>query len=115
MRRRDFITPLGGAAAAWPLVARAQQQPAMTVIGLLAAGVPEFFGNLVTAFQQGLNETGYIEGQSVAVEYRWAGISRGRVDLMPELVLTKTKPWRKRRCRNTGMALIGWFWSRAMK
>jgi ABC-type uncharacterized transport system substrate-binding protein len=82
LKRREFITLLGGAAA-WPVAARAQQQPAMPVIGLLAAGVPEFFGHLVTAFQQGLNETGYIEGQSVAVEYRW---SRGRVDLMPELV-----------------------------
>src|SRR5262245_22004816 len=83
--RREFVALLGGAAAAWPLAARAQQ-PALPVIGLLATGVPEFAGHLVTAFQQGLHETGYIEGQSVAVEYRWAGISRARVDLMPELL-----------------------------
>jgi putative ABC transport system substrate-binding protein len=70
---------------AWPLAARAQQ-PALPVIGLLASGVPEFADYLVTAFRQGLNETGYIEGKSVAVEYRWGGISRGRVDSMPELV-----------------------------
>src|SRR5262245_48621281 len=85
IRRRDFITLLGSVAGAWPIAARAEQS-AMPVIGLLAAGAPEFADHLVAAFRQGLNETGYVEGKSVAVEYRWA---RGRVDSMnsmPELV-----------------------------
>ena len=67
---------------AWPLTARAQQ-PAMPVIGLLTAGFPETSVNRVSAFRRGLNETGYVEGQNVAVEYRWA---EGRYDRFPELV-----------------------------
>src|SRR5262245_8465695 len=80
IRRREFITLLGGAAAAWP-VAPSAQQPTIPVIGLISAFSPS--PARITAFQQGLSETGHVEGQSVATEYRWA---EGRYDLMPDLV-----------------------------
>src|SRR5262245_15085616 len=81
IRRREFITLLGGAAAAWPLAARAQQA-AVPVIGFLGSSSVEMTVKHLEAFRKGLNGTGYVDGRNVAIEFRWAG---GQDERMPEL------------------------------
>jgi putative ABC transport system substrate-binding protein len=82
MRRREFIRSIGGAAIAWPLAARAQQQ-SMPVIGLLGTEAPDLYADRLRPFRQGLRESGYVEGRNVAIEYRWA---EGDHDRFPSLL-----------------------------
>jgi putative ABC transport system substrate-binding protein len=81
VRRREFMTLLGGAAVAWPVAARAQQ-PAMPVVGFVSGRSPGSDAYLVEGFRQGLRENGFTEGQNVALEFRWAD---GRLDRLPAM------------------------------
>ena len=83
MRRREFITLLGGAAVGWSLAASAQTQPKLPRVGYVFEGTPTSTKDNVEAFRQGLRELGYVEGQTIVLEVRWA---EGRVERMPELV-----------------------------
>jgi putative ABC transport system substrate-binding protein len=91
MRRREFITLVGGAAAAWPLAARAQQAGKVPRIGFLGTASPSTFTSRLEGFRQGLRDVGYVEGGTIAVEYRWA---EGRYERLPELAadLVRSNP-----------------------
>jgi putative tryptophan/tyrosine transport system substrate-binding protein len=82
IRRRKFLATLGGAAAAWPIAARAQQAGKLPTIGFLGTTTPSAWSQWVTAFVQRLRDFGWIEGRTIAVEYRWA---EGRSDRMAEI------------------------------
>ena len=83
MRRREFITLLGGAAVGWPLAGSAQTQPKIPRVGCVVSSTPTLAKPYIEAFRQGLRELGYVEGQTIVLELRWA---EGRAERMPELV-----------------------------
>jgi putative ABC transport system substrate-binding protein len=112
LQRREFITFLGGAVA-WPLTAHAQQ-PAMPVIGFVNAGSPEAYAPYVTSFRRGLRESGYVEGENVAIEFRWAS---GQYDRLPEMaaelvrrpvtvIVANTPAWQFAKAATTTIPII---------
>ena len=86
MKRREFISLLSGAAVGWPLAARAQQT-AMPVVGYLNLGSPESDVPRLTGLRRGLNQTGYVEGRNLVIEYRWAGNQARRISRRSSIVL----------------------------
>ena len=123
MRRRDFITLLGGAAVGWPLVARAQQN-SLPVVGFLNSASAQGYALMAAAFKQGLKEAGYAEGQNVAIEYRWADdhnerlparaadLVNCRVDVIfansPSILAALGQPKRSRSSSIAVMIQFGW-------
>src|SRR5215471_2766781 len=94
LQRREFITLLGSAAAAWPLAARAQQPGKLPTIGFLVSGTPSSHGPWVAAFVQRLRELGWIEGRTIAIEYRWAeGRADRAAEIAAEFVQLKVDVW----------------------
>src|ERR1700704_7176656 len=102
IRRREFITLLGGAAAAWPFAAHAQQT-AIPVIGFLEIRWPEMIIERLRAFRQGLRETGYVEGENVTIDYRWAE----QMEQLPELARRLVRPGGPGRATAGGLAAVG--------
>ena len=92
MNRREFVTLLGGATMMWSVAARAQPPPAMPVIGLLDPRSPHVLADLLRAFRQGLKDTGYVEGENVAIEYRWA---ENQMDRLPALAAELVRAGRR--------------------
>ena len=90
--RRELLAALSGAAAAWPLSARAQQ-PAMLVIGFLNADSPQGYGRQLSAFLKGLGENGYVDGRNILIEYRWA---ENRIDRLPAMAADLVHRWCRR-------------------
>jgi hypothetical protein len=88
LKRRDFITLLGGAAAAWPLTVHAQQQPKMPVVGFLDPTSPDGSAYRLRAFREGLRETGYVESENVAIEQRWAENQMDRLSFFNKILLS---------------------------
>ena len=95
IRRREFITLLGGAAASWPLSVRAQQA-SMPVVGFLHSGSPRPYAGRMAGFRQGLGDTGFVEGKDVALEYRWA---EGNYERLPQMALESGPSRSLRDCR----------------
>jgi putative tryptophan/tyrosine transport system substrate-binding protein len=88
MRRREFVTLIGGAAATWPVIARAQQ-PVMPVVGFLRTGPPETSAGMLAAFRKGLSETGFVEGRNLTIEFCWARGTHDYPKLVPDLIRRK--------------------------
>ena len=106
IRRREFITLIGGAAAAWPLTVHAQRTGKLPTIGLLGVASPSTWKPWVAAFVQRLRELGWVEGQTIAIEYRWA---EGRSERFDEIIATSTgrEKWPRRNWPAFTRALSG--------